>query len=57
MSEPIVTFDEAAVHDEPKELVRRTVENTLNVLLEEEAANPVKAARHERIAEQKAYRA
>ena len=37
MSEPIVTFDKEAVRDELKELVRRTVEGTLNALLEEEA--------------------
>ena len=43
MSEPIVTFDEEAVRDELKELVRRTVEDTLNALLEEEADDLVKA--------------
>lgn len=37
MSEPIVTFDEKAVRDEFKELVRKTVEDTLNALLDEEA--------------------
>lgn len=30
-------FDEEAVHSRPKELVRKTVEDTLNVLFEEEA--------------------
>lgn len=30
MSEPIVTFDEEAVRDELKELVRRAVEDALN---------------------------
>ena len=37
MSDPIVSFDEAAMRGELKELVRRTVEDTLNALLEEEA--------------------
>ena len=35
MSVPIVTFDEAAVRGEPRELVRQTAEDTLNALLEE----------------------
>ena len=33
MSNPIVTFDEDAVRGELRELVRRTVEDTLNALL------------------------
>ena len=57
MSEPIVTFDEQAVRDELKELVRRTVEDTLNALLEEEADDLVKADRYERTAAREAYRA
>ena len=57
MSEPIVTFDEQAVRGELKELVRRTVEDTLNALLEEEADDLVKADRYERTAEREAYRA
>lgn len=57
MSEPIVTFDEQAVRDELKEPVRRTVEDTLNALLEEEADDLVKADRYERTAEREAYRA
>ena len=57
MSEPVVTFDEQAVRDELKELVRRTVEDTLNALLEEEADDLVKADRYERTAEREAYRA
>lgn len=40
MSDPIVSFDEAAMRGELKELVRRTVEDTLNALLEEEADDP-----------------
>ena len=57
MSEPIVTFDEEAVRDELKELVRRTVEDTLNALLEEEADDLVKADRYGRTASREAYRA
>ena len=57
MSDPIVTFNEATMRDELKELVRRTVEDTLNALLEEEADNLVKADRYERTAEREAYRA
>lgn len=57
MSDPIVTFDEAAVRGELKELVRRTVEDTLNALLEEEADDLVKADRYERTADREAYRA
>lgn len=57
MSDPIVTFDEDAVRGELRELVRRTVEDTLNALLEEEADDLVKADRYERTAEREAYRA
>ena len=38
MSDPIVSFDEAAMRGELRELVRRTVEDTMNALLEEETA-------------------
>lgn len=57
MSDPIVTFDEEAVRDELKELVRKTVEDTLNALLEEEADDLVGAERYERTADRDAYRA
>ena len=57
MSDPIVTFDEAAMRGELKELVRRTVEDALNALLEEEADDPIEADRHERTVEREAYRA
>lgn len=57
MSDPIVTFDEEAVRDELKELVRRTVEDTLNALLEEEADDLIGADRYERTANREAYRA
>lgn len=57
MSDPIVTFDEAAVRGELRELVRQTVEDTLNALLEEEADDLIGADRYERAAEREAYRA
>ena len=57
MSDPIVTFDEAAMRGELKELVRRTVEDALNALLEEEADDLIKADRYERTVEREAYRA
>lgn len=57
MSDPIVTFDEEAVRGELRELVRRTVEDALNALLEEEADDLVKADRYERSADREAYRA
>ena len=57
MSDPIVTFDEAAMRGELNELVRRTVEDTLNALLEEEADDLIKADRYERTVEREAYRA
>ena len=50
MSDPIVSFDEAAMRGELRELVRRTVEDTLNALLEEEADDLIGADRYERTA-------
>ena len=57
MSDPIVTFDEAAMRGELKELVRRTAEDTLNALLEEEADDLIKADRYERTVGREACRA
>ncbi len=57
MSEPIVTLDESAIKDELRSLVRQTVEETLNALLEEEADALVGAERYERTAKREAYRA
>ena len=48
MSDPIVTFDEAAVRGELKELVRQTVEDTLNALLEEEIDDLVRELENHR---------
>lgn len=57
MPEPIATFDEGAVRNELKELVRRTVKDTLNALLEGEAEDLVGAVLYERTADREAYRA
>ncbi len=57
MPEPIATLDEDAIRDQLKELVRRTVEDTPNALLEEEADDLIKADRHERTADREAHRA
>ena len=57
MPEPIVTFNEESLKSDLRELVRRTVEDTLNGLLEEEAGDLVGAERYERTADREAYRA
>ena len=57
MSQPIVTFDEQAIKDDIRELVRQTVEDTINALLDEEADLLVNAERYERTADREAYRA
>lgn len=57
MSNPIVSFDEEAIKSELRELVRKTVEDTLNALLAEEADDLVGAGRYERTADREAYRA
>ncbi|MEF2593569.1 MAG: IS256 family transposase [Eggerthellaceae bacterium] len=57
MPEPIVALNEESLKSDLRELVRRTVEDTLNGLLEEEAGDLVGAERYERIAEREAYRA
>ena len=57
MSKPIVSFDEQAVKDELRELVRKTTEEAINAMLDEEADQLVGAAPHERTEERAAYRA
>ena len=57
MPEPIVTLNEESLKTDLRELVRKTVEDTLNGLLEEEADDLVGAERYERTAEREAYRA
>ena len=48
MSNPIVSFDEQAVKDELRELVRKTIEETINAMLDEEADQLVGAGPYER---------
>ena len=57
MPEPIVTLNEDSLRSDLRELVRRTVEDTLNGLLEAEADDLVGAGRHGRTADREAYRA
>ena len=57
MPDPIVSLNEESLRADLGELVRRTVEDTLNGLLEEEADDLVGAERYERTAEREAYRA
>lgn len=57
MSNPIVSFDEQAVKDELRELVRKTIEETINAMLDEEADQIVGAGSYERTDERAAYRA
>ena len=57
MSNPIVSFDEQAVKDELRELVRKTIEGTINAMLDEEADRLVGAGPYERTDERTAYRA
>ena len=48
MSNPIVSFDEQAVKDELRELVRKTIEETINAMLDEQADQLVGAGPYER---------
>lgn len=57
MPEPIVTLNEESLRSDLRELVRKTVEDTLNGLLEAEADELVGAERYERTAGREAYRA
>lgn len=57
MPEPIVTSNEESLRSDLRELVRKTVEDTLNGLLEAGADELAGAERHERTAEREAYRA
>ena len=57
MSGPIVSFDEEAVKSELRELVRKTIEETINAMLDEEADQLVGAGPYERTDERAAYRA
>ena len=57
MPDPFVSLNEESLRSDLRELVRRTVEDTLNGLLEEEAGDLVGAERYERTADREAYRA
>lgn len=57
MPEPIVALNEESPRPDLRELVRKTVEGTLNGPLEAEADELVGAGRHGRTAEREAYRA
>ena len=56
MSEKIVQFNEEIIKGQLKELVRGSVEKTLNELLEKEAESLTQAARYERSEARQGYR-
>ena len=56
MSGNIVSVDEESLKSDLRELVRKTVQETLNALLDEEAGEMVGAERYERTAGREAYR-
>jgi len=56
LSEKIIHLNEGAIKNELKELVRNSVEETLNGLLEQEAQVLTNAARYERSEERQGYR-
>ena len=56
MSANIASVDEESLRSDLRELVRKTVQETLNALLDEEADEMVGAGRYERTAAREAYR-
>lgn len=56
MSEKIIHLNEGAIKSELKELVRTSVEETLNCLLDQEAQALTNAAKYERSEERQGYR-
>ena len=56
MSDNIIQLNEAAIKGELKDLVKSSVEETLNALLEHEADELVNAERYERSGDRKGYR-
>ena len=56
MSEKIVQLNEEVIKSQIKELVRGSVEETLNELLEKEAESLTQAARYERSEARQGYR-
>ena len=57
MSEKIIQLNEGVIKEELNELVRKSVEDTLNTLLDEEADRLTNARRYERTATRKDTRA
>ncbi len=57
MSKKIVQFNEEIIKSELKELVRSSVEEMLNGLLEREAKDLTNAAKYERTESREGYRA
>lgn len=56
MSENIIQLNEAAIKGELKDLVRNSVEETLNALLDHEADELINADRYERTGDRQGYR-
>ena len=56
MSDNIIQLNEAAIKGELKELVKNSVEETLNALLDHEADELVKAERYKRTGDRQGYR-
>jgi len=56
MSKEIIQFNEVAIKEELRELVRGSVEETLNTLLEKETQELTQAARYERTLNRQGYR-
>jgi putative transposase len=56
MSEPIVHLNEEAIHQELRDLVRTSIEETLNGLLDQEAQALTHAAKYERTEQRQGYR-
>ena len=56
MERNIIKIDEAGLKDDLKTLIRGTVEDTLNAMLDEEAASLCNAEKHERSEGRRNYR-
>ena len=56
MSDNIIQLNQELIHNELKDLVRNSVEETLNALLDHEADELVNADKYERSGERKGYR-
>jgi len=56
MSDKIIHLNEGVIKQELKELVRHSVEETLNNLLDQEADELTNAGRYERTEDRKGYR-